>query len=113
MCSLQGVLHYPKISHIKEKNDSFFSFVIPKTCNLNLHKLRNLHTFSNTCSTFPSLSHSISPYATIFNRLRALQLNADVRKVLLPSKWSYSGGASYAIYSAVSVSSVLTCFVFL
>lgn len=52
-------------------------------------------------------SYRIIPYSTILSRLQALQIEPDVKKVLLASKWSYSGGASYAIYSAVSVECVL------
>ncbi|KAK7068099.1 Xaa-Pro aminopeptidase 2 [Halocaridina rubra] len=44
---------------------------------------------------------TISEYSTVLTRLQALQLDHGIRKVLLPSKYSYSGGVSYAIYSAV------------
>ncbi|KAK8724909.1 hypothetical protein OTU49_010972 [Cherax quadricarinatus] len=43
----------------------------------------------------------ITEYSAILNRLRALKLKNGITKVMLDSKYSYSGGASYAIYSAV------------
>ncbi|XP_042885585.1 uncharacterized protein LOC122261838 isoform X2 [Penaeus japonicus] len=43
----------------------------------------------------------ISEYTAILDRLRALELNTGVSKVMLGKKYSYSGGASYAVYSAV------------
>nr|XP_027231947.1 xaa-Pro aminopeptidase 1-like [Penaeus vannamei] len=43
----------------------------------------------------------ISEYTAILDRLRALELNADIKKVMMGKKYSYSGGVSYAIYSAV------------
>ncbi|XP_068204173.1 uncharacterized protein [Palaemon carinicauda] len=43
----------------------------------------------------------ISGYSTILNRLQALEVDHGTTKVMLPSKYSYSGGVSYAIYSAV------------
>ncbi|XP_064108547.1 uncharacterized protein LOC135216931 isoform X1 [Macrobrachium nipponense] len=43
----------------------------------------------------------ISGYSTILNRLQALEVDHGITKVMLPSKYSYSGGVSYAIYSAV------------
>ncbi|XP_042203854.1 uncharacterized protein LOC121853643 isoform X2 [Homarus americanus] len=43
----------------------------------------------------------INEYTAVLDRLRALKLNNHVKKVMLGSKYSYSGGASYAVYSAV------------
>ncbi|XP_070000806.1 uncharacterized protein [Penaeus vannamei] len=43
----------------------------------------------------------ISEYTAILDRLRALELNTDIKKVMMGKKYSYSGGVSYAIYSAV------------
>ncbi|XP_063842236.1 xaa-Pro aminopeptidase 1-like [Scylla paramamosain] len=44
---------------------------------------------------------TINDYVSILDSLRALRLRNTVKKVLLGAKYSYSGGASYAIYSAV------------
>ncbi|ROT63461.1 hypothetical protein C7M84_018673 [Penaeus vannamei] len=43
----------------------------------------------------------INEYTAILNRLRALEVTNGVNKVMMGKKYSYSGGASYAIYSAV------------
>ncbi|MPC27249.1 Xaa-Pro aminopeptidase 2 [Portunus trituberculatus] len=59
----------------------------------------DLHLNVNQCNDQECVS--ITAYSAILNRLRALELNPEVKKVMLPKKWSYSDGASYAIYSAV------------
>ncbi|KAK4301818.1 hypothetical protein Pmani_026085 [Petrolisthes manimaculis] len=59
----------------------------------------DLHLNINQCGDQECVV--ISPYSTILDRLRALKVNANITKVLLGSKYSYSGGASYAVYSAV------------
>ncbi|KAG0728099.1 Xaa-Pro aminopeptidase 1 [Chionoecetes opilio] len=59
----------------------------------------DLHLNVNQCSQQECVT--ITAYTAILNRLRALKLVNDVKKVMLARKWSYSDGASYAIYSAV------------
>ncbi|XP_069163625.1 uncharacterized protein [Procambarus clarkii] len=57
------------------------------------------HLNVNQCGEHECVT--ITEYSAILNRLRALKLNNGITKVMLGSKYSYSGGASYAIYSAV------------
>ncbi|XP_076058847.1 xaa-Pro aminopeptidase 1-like isoform X2 [Oratosquilla oratoria] len=43
----------------------------------------------------------IESYNDVLNRLKALSASESVRKVLVGKKHSYSGGASFAVYSAI------------
>lgn len=52
----------------------------------------------------------INEYNSVLNQLRALKISNDVKKVMMGGKYSYSGGASYAVYSAVSVHLLLCRF---
>ncbi|MCL4135237.1 UNVERIFIED_CONTAM: hypothetical protein GTU68_053881, partial [Idotea baltica] len=58
----------------------------------------DLHLHVNQCEQECVEIHN---YKTVMNTLQALSALDTIKKVLLPSKYSYSGGASYAIYSSV------------
>ena len=45
----------------------------------------------------------IQQYSSVVDQLRAMSASPAVNKVLLPRKYSYSGGVSYAIMAAVSI----------
>uniref|UniRef100_A0A2P2I282 Xaa-Pro aminopeptidase 1-like n=1 Tax=Hirondellea gigas TaxID=1518452 RepID=A0A2P2I282_9CRUS len=51
---------------------------------------------------------SVTAYDNLVPRLKTAAANPAVRKVLLPKKYSYAGGVSYAVYNAVPSSKRLS-----
>ena len=54
----------------------------------------------------------ISKYNAVVDQLRAMAASNGVTKVLIPKKYSYSAGVSYAILNAVSNVKLILCLSF-
>ncbi|XP_018018253.2 xaa-Pro aminopeptidase ApepP-like [Hyalella azteca] len=50
---------------------------------------------------FDNVCFHVTEYDNLVPRLQAAAASSDVKRVLLPKKYAYTGGVSYAIYSAV------------